>query len=46
VSGFDRHRRDGHCLDPVALGMTETGGVWRMPLSEADRARLSEVRGA
>lgn len=30
VTGFDRHRRNGACLDPVALGMTQDGkGVWR-----------------
>lgn len=31
VSGFDRHRRAGECLDPAALGMAEGGRIWRMP---------------
>jgi hypothetical protein len=46
VSGFDRHRRDGNCLDPAALGFAETGRIWRQPISESDRLRLSERRQA
>lgn len=30
VSGFDRHRRGGECLDPAGLAMhTDARGVWR-----------------
>ena len=46
VTGFDRHRRDGACVDPATLGMSETGGVWRIPVPEADRARLARIRNA
>lgn len=46
VSGFDRHRRHGHCLNPATLGMVETAGVWRIPISDADRARLAKIRDA
>jgi len=44
VSGFDRHRRDGRCLDPVSLGLSEVKRVWRWPLSPGAAARYS--RGA
>jgi hypothetical protein len=40
VSGFDRHRRNGECLDPAELGMVERGGVWRFPLSPAAAERF------
>lgn len=31
VTGFDRHRRGGECLDPSALSMHQDHrGVWRM----------------
>jgi hypothetical protein len=43
VSGFDSHRRSGMCVDPVALGMTEKNGSWRMPLSESRRAWLARI---
>jgi hypothetical protein len=29
VTGFDRHRKNGQCLEPSALGMTEVNRVWR-----------------
>jgi hypothetical protein len=31
VTGFDRHRRNGLCVDPVTFGYVERGGVWRKP---------------
>lgn len=40
VSGFDRHRRDGRCLDPAPLGYTEIRGIWRQPLDDDARSRL------
>lgn len=40
VGGFDRHRRDGQCLDPATLGYVERDGIWRLPLTEEDAARL------
>lgn len=31
ITGFDRHRRAGECLDPAALNMhADHRGVWRM----------------
>jgi hypothetical protein len=44
VSGFDRHRREGRCLDPAALGMAQAKRIWRQPLSAADASRL-RLRG-
>ena len=44
VTGFDAHRREGACLDPSGLGMADNGGVWRMPMTEAARARLEATR--
>lgn len=30
IGGFDRHRRDGRCVDPAGLAMhTDHRGVWR-----------------
>ena len=30
VTGFDRHRRNGECVDPATLPMhTDARGVWR-----------------
>lgn len=45
AAGFDKHRRDGRCLDPAGLGMTpDWRGVWRRPTTAADRIRLSRLR--
>jgi hypothetical protein len=31
VSGFDKHRRAGECLDPATLSMhRDRNGIWRM----------------
>lgn len=46
VTGFDAHRLMGKCLDP---GIPEIGysqddkGIWRMPMSDADRVRLQAL---
>jgi hypothetical protein len=45
VSGFDKHRRDGRCIDPETLGMRLTDvGVWRFPISDEERERLAGLR--
>lgn len=33
VSGFDRHRRDGWCIEPDLLGMVCRDGIWRRPMA-------------
>lgn len=44
VSGFDRHRRDGQCLTPEAIGHADNGrGVFRAPMDERQRARLAAL---
>jgi len=46
VSLFDKHRHNGACLDPVTLGMTlMESGVWRVPMTEQDKARFATLRG-
>ena len=34
VTSFDRHRRNGVCLDPVALGLRKIKGIWREPATD------------
>lgn len=34
VWGFDQHRKDGKCLDPVTVGFAERDGVWRYRLGK------------
>jgi hypothetical protein len=47
VTGFDRHRKDGWCLDPATLSMApDDRGVWRMPKSERMDSFLDQVTGA
>ena len=43
-NNFDRHRQDGWCLDPAALGLrlTETG-VWREAMDPDRLNRLSTL---
>lgn len=41
VTGFDTHRKDGHCLNPADLGYAERDGVWRQPMSDAVLQRLT-----
>lgn len=40
ITGFDRHRRHGLCLDPSAFGYAEIRGIWRVPLDDDARSRL------
>jgi hypothetical protein len=44
VWGFDAHRKNGQCVDPVTLGYIETDRVWRTPMSEEARQRLISIR--
>lgn len=50
VGGFDRHRRDGRCVDPATLGLvaSERTGytAWVFPISDAERARLNALKVA
>lgn len=33
LSGFDKHRRDFKCLDPLEIGMEmDSRGIWRTPI--------------
>ncbi len=32
VSGFDKHRRDFHCLDPAEIGMVLKNDAWTTPM--------------
>lgn len=41
---FDRHRRDGRCLEPAMIGMTCRDGVWREELTVSQRASLERLR--
>jgi hypothetical protein len=41
-SFFDRHRRDGECLDPADIGLIEQDGVWTTAEGHAHRAVLAE----
>lgn len=44
ATGFDAHRKDGHCIDPTTLGMTLTDtGIWRTPMSDDAKARLTAI---
>ncbi len=48
VTDFDRHRRDGQCLDPAAIGLVQVGRLWATPEGhrerERDVARLADAR--
>lgn len=47
VWNFDRHRKDGWCLNPESLSMTpDHRGVWRMPKSDSMDSFLDQVTGA
>lgn len=49
VTGFDRHRRHGVCLDPLALGFApDDRGVWRIPMAavEVERRRAARLSPA
>lgn len=38
VTHFDAHRRDGWCLDPRDLGLTDSAGLWSTPEGHQRRA--------
>lgn len=39
VSAFDRHRRNGVCLSPLAIGLrADRKGVWRYPAPDPTKA--------
>jgi hypothetical protein len=39
VGNFDRHRRNGHCLAPEAVGLVrDTAGVWKRPNTRPTQA--------
>ena len=40
VGGFDAHRRNGACRDPVTVGYENQGGVWRKPMTAQSLAQL------
>lgn len=41
VTGFDKHRVGGMCLDPGSFGYVERDGIWREPM---DHAKVAEFR--
>ncbi len=41
---FDRHRRDGGCLNPADLGLTKVRHLWATPEGHAKRAHMADVR--
>lgn len=49
VRGFDRHRRNGRCLDPGQFGYVERDGIWREPMDHQKvatfRARVAGKEG-
>lgn len=46
VSGFDRHRRGGECLDPATLAMhRDRNGIWRMDGQRSDLYADSRSQG-
>ncbi len=45
VANFDRHRRNGRCLDPATLGMTPNAwGIWRVPMPDDVREQMEWAR--
>lgn len=45
VRYFDRHRKDGRCLDPAELGLTLKGSVWGTVMPTEALARLRGESG-
>ncbi len=44
VGGFDKHRKDFKCLDPLDLKMEmDDKGIWAVPMTEEYKKRLEEV---
>jgi hypothetical protein len=47
ITGFDRHRRGGECLDPAGLGMhPDRRGVWRMDVTSDGPSRRHGIATA
>lgn len=44
VTGFDQHRHNGACHNPINLGMIERDGIWRNPMEEHAAERLRKMR--
>jgi hypothetical protein len=45
VGGFDKHRKDFRCQPPEAVGLVlDERGVWRAPITDAQREKLAELR--
>lgn len=46
VSSFDRHRKNGWCINPEELGMhVNKNGVWTFPMSQERREQLGILPG-
>lgn len=41
VANFDRHRQDFACVPPASVGLEVRDGLWRMPPTDASRARIA-----
>jgi hypothetical protein len=41
---FDRHRRDGHCVDPAAVGLALKAGIWTRPGPDSPRPAANPKR--
>jgi hypothetical protein len=46
INAFDRHRRDGHCLDLTALGLVEIDRMWATPEGHAAAAQSRDTLAA
>lgn len=47
VRNFDRHRRDGWCLDPSSIGLRKSAiGHWVAEVPPEDLERLTALRSA
>ena len=45
VGGFDKHRKNFKCLDPIDLGMEmDEKGIWSTKMSETLKNRLRIIR--
>ncbi len=44
VSECLKHRKDGHCLNPLDLGMVMKEGIWAHPMPESARLAKRAVK--
>lgn len=44
VSSFDKHRRNGECINPLRIGLVLVGDVWRYPPDERMEERKRHAR--